>query len=128
MKTIIQKIGDLQQVARKPYAEFAEPGDGGFDDYLRKSKVLEELMEDLTKHARADNSTVGRRISFPVMDGRADYVVTHMLKNDKVLVQWVMMDEAYIDDRLGERGVLDLEFVQGRLAWEDQISNLKSVS
>ena len=119
--TIINKINELQWTSRKPQDEFKQEGDGPLDDYLLKIKTLDTLFEELKELARAQDTVVGRRVSFQTMDSSAHYVITHLLKNNKVAVQWIMYDPDYIDDRLGERGVLDLDFVQSRINWEDKL-------
>jgi len=119
--TIINKINELQWTSRKPQEEFKQEGDWPLDDYLLKIKTLDTLFEELKELARAQDTVVGRRVSFQTMDSSAHYVITHLLKNNKVAVQWIMYDPDYIDDRLGERGVLDLDFVQSRINWEDKL-------
>ena len=114
MKTLIQKINELQWTARMP--------DTDFESYSKKTETLDALFEDLRKQARAEATMVGRRVSFQVMDGHAHYVVTHELKNKKLVVQWICYDESYIDDRLGERGVLEPDFVMDRIMWEDSLN------
>lgn len=121
MKTLIQKINVLQWTSRMEDSEFKKEGDSGFDPYVRKTETLDAIFEDLRKQAIEEESVVGRRVSFQVMDSHAHYVITHLLKNNKVAVQWICYDESYIDDRLGERGVLELDFVLEKLEWEDSL-------
>ena len=126
MKELIKKLNELQWTARQPQEDYAEPGDGPLDDYVRKRKTLDTLWDQLTALARANNTVVGRRVAFQCMDGNANYVVTHLLKNDKVVVQWINYDEDYIDDRLGDKGVLDLEYVLNITTWQDQLEGIRT--
>ena len=125
MSTLQQKLNELRWTARLPMEEFKREGDQGFDDYLRKSDTLDQLFNELESMSREQDTLVGRCVSFPVMDGKANYVITHVLpEKGKVVVEWIDYDEAYIDDRLGERGILDLEYVQNRLEWEDSLKSM----
>jgi len=126
MKELIKKLNELQWTARLPQEDFLEPGDGPLDDYVRKRKTLDTLWDQLTALARENNTVVGRRVAFQCMDGQANYVVTHLLKNDKVVVQWINYDEDYIDDRLGDKGVLDLEYVLNITTWQDQLEGIRT--
>ena len=121
MKEIIQKINELQWASRVPQKDYLEPGDGPLDDYLRKIQVLDQKFDELKVLAREAGTVVGRRVSFQCMDGLAHYVVTHLLKNNKAVVQWIEYDEDYIDGRLGERGVLELEYIENITNWQDQL-------
>ena len=120
-KALIDKLNELQWASRKPQEEYLQEGDGPLDDYMRKREVLDQHFEDLKHLAREEGTVVGRRVSFQTMDSHAHYVVTHSLKSGKVVVLWINYDADYIDDRLGERGILPLEFVQSRIDWEDQL-------
>lgn len=124
MKELIKKLNELQWTARMPQEDFLQPGDGPLDDYLRKMKALDAIWDQLTALARANNTVVGRRVAFQVMDGNANYVVTHLLKNNKAVVQWIDYDPDYIDGRLGERGVLDLEYIENITSWQDQLEGV----
>jgi len=126
MKEIIQKINELQWASRMPQGDYAEPGDGPLDDYLRKKQVLDQKFDELIHLAREAGTVVGRRVSFQCMDSHAHYVVTHLLKNGKAVVQWIDYDEDYIDDRLGDKGVLDLEYIENITHWQDQLEGIKS--
>ena len=125
MKEIIQKINQLQWASRMPQKDYLQPGDGPLDDFLRKTQVLDTMFDELKVLAREAGTVVGRRVSFQVMDSLAHYVVTHVLKNNKVAVQWVEYDEDYIDGRLGERGVLELKYIEDITSWQDQLEGVR---
>ena len=125
MKTqLIKTLNVLQWTARQPMEEFKKPGDGTFDDYVRKRETLDMLFDELKDLAREEDTLVGRRVSFQTMDGHAHYVVTHVIRNHKCVVQWINYDPDYIDDRLGEKGVLPIDFIEERVRWENAMDGV----
>ena len=99
----------------------------GQQDSHRKTMRNPETVPWMTMYAREKHwIPCGRRVEFQCMDGQANYVVTHLLKNDKVVVQWINYDEDYIDDRLGDKGVLDLEYVLNITTWQDQLEGIRT--
>jgi len=125
METQIRdKIENLLLTGNKPEEEFLQPGDGPLDNYIRKINVLDAMSKELKTLAREAGTLLGRRVSFQTMDGQAHYVVTNVLKS-KVVVQWVNYDEAYIDDRLGRCGTLDMNYIKPQIEWEDKLERAR---
>jgi hypothetical protein len=127
MTKLTDMITNLLLTSNKPQEEFLQPGDGPLDDYLRKSEILDAMLEEIKELAREENTLVGRTVQFQVADSHAVYVVTHVLENKgQVIVQWVNYDECYIDDRLGRSGTLDLGYVRKTLQWQDQMERARA--
>lgn len=123
METQIRNmIENLLLTSNKPQEEFVQPGDGPLDDYVRKSQILDAILEEIKELAREEDTLVGRTVQFQVADSHARYIITHVLeKKGQVVVQWVNYDECYIDDRLGRSGTLDLGFVGSQVEWQDKL-------
>lgn len=124
---LTDKIQTLLLTSNKPQEEFLQPGDGPLDDYLRKSQILDAILEEIKELAREEDTLVGRTVQFQVADSHAVYIVTHVLENKgQVVVQWVQYDECYIDNRLGNMGTLELKYIQSQIEWTDKLERSRS--
>jgi CheY-like chemotaxis protein len=122
---ITDKIKILLATANSPDSKFEKEGDTGFDAYIEKSNSLDALIEDIRRQAIKEETIIGRVLSFQCMDGNAQYVIVqHPREGQNVVVQWIKYDESYIDGRLGETGVLNIDYVLNQLTWEDSLKQI----
>lgn len=92
---------------------------GGWDDLKEKMKQQDELMEELNEWSKKARCMSGRILRFQMADSHAVYVVTKVWKT-KCTLQWIDYCDGWMDDRLGEKGSLDIDYVHSDICWQDQ--------
>lgn len=83
-----------------------------------KYKRQNELIAELIPMARQQKTLLGRTVRFPMADSYALYLVTKV--NPKTVeLTWLNYSDAWVDDRLGYKGLIDREYVQKQKDFDD---------
>lgn len=85
-----------------------------------KIKLQDELMDKLKELARKNNTLLGRIVKFQMADSYAYYVISKV-NTKTVEVSWVDYCDGWIDNRLGKKGSLSINYVQPQIKFEDFI-------
>jgi len=83
------------------------------------------LIEEIEKVAKRNNTILGRLIRFPFADGYAIYVITKVNKKT-VRVAWIDYGDGWMDRRLGRGGLLDIDYAMKEIKGEDALKELFS--
>lgn len=119
MQEIQNKIKELLTVSR-PISTH-DPEWSKKRDEQHKAQTV--LMNELKALARQHNTMLGRVIEFPVADGEALYLVTK-LNARTVTVEWLTWYDDWVDDRLGYKGTLPIDYAQKKVDWYDKWEKL----
>lgn len=117
METIQAKINELLDVSREDiYTE--EKRKNFRENFDRKLKNQNALIDELRKLARAEKTLVGRVLGFPRGDGQALYLITSVGKKT-VQLKWLDYCDRWVDDRCGYACRMGIAYAQKQIGFED---------
>ena len=99
---LLPRIMALAQKAQSAYETMKKTPFDQRIDWAARDKMESEIeaeMAAIDKEA-GKGLAVGRRLSFGVGDGGADYIITKIRKND-VVVEWIPLGDHYFSQAVG---------------------------
>jgi hypothetical protein len=84
-----------------------------------KMAQQDTLIEELKALAKSQRTVVGRIMKFQMADSYAFYIVANVQKFIAEL-KWIRYCDEWVDDRLGKKGTLPMEYVYGVVKTEDE--------
>lgn len=120
---LIVKLKELEAMNNiEPVYMFGSNDPNSLDNIMKRQ---EKLIDELKTLAKQHNTILGRTIKFPMADSYALYVITKVNKST-AQVTWLKYCDAWVDDRLGYRGSLSIDYatrdVRGQDALEEMFS------
>lgn len=98
---------------------------GGFDAIRELMEYQNSLMNECERLARKQKSLLGRIIKFSMADSFAYYIITKVNKKT-VRLEWINYCDGWMDSRIGEGGLIDIEYVENEVRHQDRLHQLFS--
>ena len=98
---------------------------GGFDAIRELMEYQNSLMKECERLAREQKSLLGRIIKFPMADSYAFYVITKVNRKT-VRLEWIDYCDGWMDSRIGEGGLIDIEYVENDVKNQEILHKLFS--
>ncbi len=98
-----------------------------FNSDKRGMNVMEQIdfhnsiFNELEELAKKHDTILGRTIRFQMADSYAVYLITKVNKNT-VKVHWIDYADGWMDHRLKEQGLLDMEYVLSDIKAQDMLN------
>lgn len=86
----------------------------GWEGIKAKLNVQDKYIHELKVLAKANNTLLGRIITFPHADSSAMYIITKINKKS-VQLTWVDYCDAWVDGRLGKLGSVAIWYAKERI-------------
>jgi hypothetical protein len=116
---IIVKLNELLSMNKiEPVFQLRSTDPNSIDNIMKRQ---ETLMDELKTLSRANNTLLGRVIRFQMADSYAVYVVTKVNVNT-VRLSWVKWCDAWVDDRIGYEGNIDIDYINKKVQLEELFS------
>jgi hypothetical protein len=116
---IIVKLKELLSMNEiEPVFQFDSNDPNDIDNVMERQ---EKLMNELKTLSRANKTLLGRVIRFQMADSYAVYVVTKVNVNS-VRLSWVKWCDAWVDDRIGYEGNIDIDYINKKVQLEELFS------
>jgi rhamnogalacturonyl hydrolase YesR len=104
-----------------------------FNSDKRGMNIMEQIefhismFNELKELAKKHDTILGRTITFPIADGYSIYLITKINKVT-VTVRWIDYADGWFDKRVGEKGLLNIDFVLNDIRGQDMLNkNFKKI-
>ncbi len=100
-----------------------------FNSNKRGMSIIEQIefhnsiFNELEELAKKHDTILGRTIKFPMADSYAIYIITKVNK-ETVRVHWIDYADGWMDHRLKEQGLLDMDYVLSDIKGQDMLNEI----
>ena len=92
-------------------------------DIIELMDYQNSLMNECERLAKEKGTLLGRIIRFPMADSYAYYIITKVNKKT-VKLNWINFCDGYMDRRIGEEGLIDIDYALDDVHGQDMLSEI----